>query len=118
MSRRPVGARWVPSRRKITACLPTPAPAGVLAVATSNNDLLNKSIAALKGLNLPGVYWPKMRDLVVAELLEKEIPAKSRLARLLRLTSMYLDLKPGLFGVSININAVLDKMADKLEGRP
>lgn len=72
----------------------------------------------LTNLTLPGVYWPKVRDHVVNELTSAiASPGKtgSRLARALRAFSTYVELKPGLFGLSIKLNPMLALKLGKLQ---
>jgi tetratricopeptide (TPR) repeat protein len=89
-----------------------------VAIARRNEVGLGNALGKLRRLELPGLYWPKVRDHFVEELSKSSPPpgdVRSRLARALRLTSVYLDVKPGLFGVALNLNAILDGLAERLE---
>src|SRR5262245_5175427 len=92
--------------------------AAAVAIARRDAAVLSTALGTLRRLQLPGRYWPKGRDHFVEELSKSSPPrgdVRSRLARALRLTSVYLDVKPGLFGVALNLNAVLDGLAEGLE---
>jgi hypothetical protein len=92
--------------------------AAAVAIARRDETALAKALEKLRGLDLPGLYWPKVRDHFVKELSKSSAPpgdTRSRLARALRLTSSYLDVKPGLFGVALNLNTVLEDIAERLE---
>ena len=92
--------------------------AAAVAIAKRDEVAVNNALGMLRSLDLPGLYWPKVREYIVNELSTHPAPlvvGTSRLARALRLTSAYLDVKPGLFGVSVNLNTVLDGLAKRLE---
>ena len=88
--------------------------AGALAVATADDLLLDDALTALRSLAFPGVYWAKVRDHIVEEL-TKEGTRTNRMAHLLRLANMYFELKPNIFGIGVNLNRVLERLATAFE---
>ena len=88
--------------------------AGSIAVATANSSLVQDALAALRSLTFPGIYGARLRDHVVEEL-SKTGNQTSRIARLLSLTSTYVELKPNIFGIGVNLNRVLERLASAFE---
>jgi tetratricopeptide (TPR) repeat protein len=90
--------------------------AGTLAVATGNGPQLDAAVAALRAIAFSGVYWARVRDHVIEEL-SKDDGRSSRIARLLRLANRYFELKPNIFGLGVDLNSVLERVADALDNR-
>lgn len=95
---------------------------GLVAGRLGDSTAAQLAIAELSKLD-HGLYFNSQRDHIVAAIREASPTAKpasrakgNAAANALRQFNQYAHLKPSYYGVGLNLNAVIDKLADLLDG--
>jgi tetratricopeptide (TPR) repeat protein len=98
---------------------------GSLAIAISNITLAEDTIAGLRETPCKVPYWAAQRDQLIIEMLDfvhrpgSHPPAirQRTITRLLLFANEVLELKPKFFGIGVDVNKLLEKLAERLEKR-
>jgi hypothetical protein len=96
---------------------------GSVAIATGDNGLAQEAIEGLKAMNINAPFWAEQRGQVLIEMLEflhrpgSAAPAtrQRKIVKLLLSMNEILHLKPNLFGIGVNVNQVVEKLARRFD---
>jgi tetratricopeptide (TPR) repeat protein len=96
---------------------------GSLAIATANTTLAMETVSGLRGTLCKAPFWTVQRDQLIIEMLdfihqpESHPPAvrQQAITRLLRSVNEVFELKPKFFGIGVDVNKLIEKLARRLE---
>jgi hypothetical protein len=98
---------------------------GAIAIATTDKSVAQDTIEALQAMEIRSPFWSEQRDQLLIEMLEflnqpdSATPAtrQRKIIALLLSVNEFLHLKPSLFGIGVNVNQVIEKLARRFENR-
>jgi hypothetical protein len=98
---------------------------GAVAIATGDNSIAQETIEALKAMDIKSPFWSEQRDQLLIQMLEflyhpdSAAPAtrQRKIIALVLSINEFLQLKPSLFGMGVNVNKVIEALARRFEYR-
>ena len=94
---------------------------GALAVASNNTSLATKTVDGLRRTNSETPFWEAQRNQLIVQMLDfvhrpdriTQGKRQSAIMQIVVFLNEVLELKPNFFGLGLNLNKVIEKMAKK-----